>query len=306
MPGDVTSTNFTSLGFFEQEKIISRSALADIEMQIEIDEMQIKRMEMLLKNERFLDSIGAGTSDKIRQAELDFAVEQLRLKQLKRKYENQCLITESNNKISELDYSIALKNAMLKNKTMTEARVRSPRNATLTWVNDQVGAKVHEGEQLAIVSDLARYKVEAEVSESYGNKVFSGGAVTVKIAGKKLYGTVGNVVPSVKNGIIAFTVLLEDNRNELLRPGLKVDVYVIHAIQENVLRLANRSYYTGMGEYLLWVVKGDEAVKRTVLLGESGYDYVEVKEGLSEGESVITSDMNWFKDNEKLKFMHSR
>ncbi|MDR0385306.1 MAG: HlyD family efflux transporter periplasmic adaptor subunit [Prevotellaceae bacterium] len=287
---------------FEQDKIISQSALADLEMQIEIDEMQIKRMEVMLKNERYLDSIGAGTSDKIRQAELDFAVEQLRMKQLKRKYENQKLITESNNKVLELEYSTALKHAMLKNKTMSEAQVRSPRSATLTMVNDQIGTKVFEGAQLAVVSDLDHYKVEAEVSESYGNKVLSGGNVTIKASGKELRGKIGNVVPSVQNGIITFTVLLDDNRDEVLRSGLKVDVYVINAIQENTLRITNRSFYTGPGEYELWVVSNGEAVKRKVMLGESSYDYVEVKDGLLEGEKVIVSDMNRFSDKKKLKF----
>jgi HlyD family secretion protein len=288
----------------EQEKITSQSTLSDLEMQIEIDEMQIKRMEVQLKNERFLDSIGAGTSDKIRQAELDFSVEQLRLEQLRRKYENQKRIIESNSKVMELDYSIALKNAMLQNKTMAEAQVRSPRSATLTWVNDQIGSKVPEGAQLAIVSDLAHYKVDAEISDSYGNKVFSGDKVVIKIANKELTGSVGNIVPSVKNSIINFTVLLDDNANGLLRSGLKVDVYVISAIQENALRIANRSYYTGAGEYDLWVVQDNEAQKRKVELGESSYNYVEVKKGLSEGETVITSDMNRYSDKNKLKFKH--
>lgn len=286
----------------EQEKITAQSALSDIEMEIEISEMQIKRMEVLLKNERYLDSIGAGTSDKIRQAELDFAVDRQKLKQLKRKYENQKRMMESNDKVLELDYAIAQKNAMLKNKTMAEAQVRSPRTATLTWVNDQLGAKIAEGEQLAIISDLSHYKVEAEVSESYGNRVLSGSDVVVKTAGKELRGKVGNVVPSVRDGIIGFTVFLENNRHELLRSGLKVDVYVVHAVQESVLRIANRSYYTGAGEYDLWVVRNGEALKRKVALGESSYSYVEVKEGLDEGEVVITSDMNRYMDNTKLKF----
>jgi HlyD family secretion protein len=287
---------------FEQDKITSQSALADLEMQIEIDEMQLKRMEVLLKNERFLDSIGASTSDKIKQAELYFAVEQLRLKQLKRKYENQKFITESNNKVLELEYSISLKRAMLKNKTMVEAQARSPWSATLTMVNDQIRSRVNEGTQLAIISDLAHYKVEAEVSESYGNKALSGSNVIVKTLGKELRGKIGNLVPSVQNGIITFTVLLDDNRDEVLRSGLKVDVYVISAIQEDALRIANRSYYTGPGEYDLWVVGNGEAVKRKVTLGESSYDYVEVKDGLNEGEIVIISDMNRFSDKKKLKF----
>jgi HlyD family secretion protein len=285
----------------EQEKITSQSTLSDLDVQIEIDEMQIKRMEVLLKNERFLDSIGAGTSDKIKQAELNFAVEQLKLKQLKRKYENQKNIIASDNKVLELDYSIALENAQLKNKTMAEARIRAPRSATLTWVNDQLGSKVPEGAQLAIVSDLSHYKVEAEVSESYGNKIHSGSSVIVNISGKELRGKVGNVVPSVKNGIIIFTVLLDNNQDELLRSGLKVDVHVINSVQDDVLRIVNRSYYMGAGEYDLWVVRSGEAIKRKVMLGESSYNYVEVKEGLNEGETVITSDMNRYSDKNKLK-----
>jgi HlyD family secretion protein len=286
----------------DQEKITSQSTLSDLEMEIEISEMQIKRMEALLKNERFLDSIGAGTADKIRKAELDFAVDRLKLKQLRRKYENQQRMAESNGKVLELDYSIARKNAMLKDKIMTEAQVLAPRTATLTWVNDQVGAKITEGEQLAVISDLSHYKVEAEASESYGNRVISGSSVVVKTAGAELRGKVGNVVPSVRNGIIVFTVFLDDNQHELLRSGLKVDVHVIRAVQEEALRIANRSYYTGAGEYDLWVARDGEAVKRKVALGESSYRYVEVKDGLSEGEVVITSDMNRHVGKTRLKF----
>ena len=286
----------------EQQKQASQSALSEFEMQIEIDEMRIKRMEVLLRNEMFLDSIGAGTSDKIRQAELEYSVEQLKLKQLKLKYENQKQSSLADTKVLELDYNIAVKNADLKNKMMSEAQVRSPRQATLTWVNDQTGSSVAQGAQLAIVSDLKHYKVDAEISDSYGNKVFSGNKVIVKISDKELTGTVGNIVPSVKNGVINFTVLLDDNEHELLRSGLKVDVYVINAIRENVLRIANRSYYTGEGEYDLWVIKDGEATKRKVVLGESSYSHVEVKDGLNEGETVITSDMNRFSDRKALKF----
>jgi HlyD family secretion protein len=285
----------------EQQKQASQSALSDLEMQIEIDEMRIKRMEVLLRNEMFLDSIGAGTSDKIRQAELEYSVEQLKLKQLRLKYENLKQSSLADTKVLELDYNIASKNANLKNKMMSEAQVRSPRPATLTWVNDQIGSSVAQGAQLAIVSDLKHYKVEAEIPDSYGNKVLSGNRVIVRISGKEQTGIVGNIVPSVKNGIINFTVLLDDNENELLRSGLKVDVYVINAIRENSLRIANRSYYTGAGEYELWVVQDNEAQKRKVTLGESSYNFVEVKEGLTEGETVITSDMNRYSNSHTLK-----
>jgi HlyD family secretion protein len=285
----------------EQQRKTSESQLQDMQMQLEIDRMRLKRIQVLLRNEIYLDSIGASTSDKIKQTELEYAVAQLQLQQLELKYRNLQLTSAADLRVQELDYRIALKNATLKNKQMQEAQIRSPRTATLTWVNDQIGSQISQGAQLAIVSDLAHYKVESEIAETYGNKVLTGHRVIVRIGEQRLTGIVGNVVPSVKNGMINFIALLDKNNHPQLRSGLKVDVYVINAISRDALRIANRSYYTGKGEYDLWVIKNREARKRKVLLGESSYDYVEVKSGLTEGETVITSDMQKYTGNDLLK-----
>ncbi|MDR1371607.1 MAG: HlyD family efflux transporter periplasmic adaptor subunit [Dysgonamonadaceae bacterium] len=285
----------------EQQKQSAQTTLSDLQMQIDINEMQLKRMEVLLRNEKYLDSIGASTQDKIRQSELDYEVAQLNLKQLKLKFSNQKQSSESDTKVMELDYRIAMKNAKLTGKTLSEAQVRSPRAATLTFVNDQTGSQVPAGSQLAIISDLNHFKVDAEISDSYGNKIQSGYKVTVKTGETELSGTVGNIVPSVKNGLINFTVLLDSNDSPLLRSGLKVDVYVINSIEDSALRIANRSYYTGAGEYDMWIIEGGTAKKRKVTLGESSYNYVQAVDGLKEGETVITSDMIRYNDKTTLK-----
>ena len=87
-----------------------------------------------------------------------------------------------------------------------------------------------------------------------------------------------------------------------LRSGLKVEVYVITSFKEDVLRIRNGSYYTGSGDYTLYIFKDSHTlVPRTVRLGECNYDYVEVVSGLDEGDSVIISDMKKFKGREKIK-----
>ena len=57
----------------------------------------------------------------------------------------------------------------------------------------------------------------------------------------------------------------------------------------------------GKGEYELFVVNGNQLLKRKVQLGDSNFEYVEVVSGLQEGEQVIVSDMNAYKDKNKLK-----
>ena len=87
-----------------------------------------------------------------------------------------------------------------------------------------------------------------------------------------------------------------------MRSGLKTDVYVMNAVKEDVLRIANASYYVGRGEYDLFVMTSyDEIVKRKVQLGDSNFEFVEVVSGLNPGDKVVVSDMTNYKNKNKLK-----
>ncbi len=282
-------------------KVNAMTQLSEMEMQINVDSLRLQRAIVLLKNEYYLDSIGASTADRIRQAELDMEVQSLQYSQLKLKYSNLKKNLDVDMQVAELDYSIALKNLDMSMKTMKEAQVRSPWSGTLTWVNDQIGASVSTGERLATVSDLKHFKVEAEIADSYADKITSGAKAIVEIGSDMLTGSIGNVVPSVEQGQIKFTITLDDDDNPLLRPGLETDVYVINSVRDNVLTIANRSYYRGPGTYDLWVVDGKTARKRPVVLGEGSYDKVEVVEGLEEDEMVVVSDMSRFAGKNKLR-----
>ena len=276
------------------------SDLAEMKMQVDIDEMTLKRTLVSLNNERYLDSIGASTREKVREAELNYTVKGMQLEQLKRKYENKKSASESEIKSLELDYKIAKRNIDLLFKTLGEAHVMAPRAATLTWINDQVGSSVSAGSNLAILSDLSTFKVEAEIADSYADKISTGNRVNVMIGSEKFEGVVGTVTPSVNNGVIKFVVFLEDHGNKRLRSGLKVDVHVTHAVTEEALRLPTGAYYMGRGEYELWVKQGDKIMKRKVNLGESGFENVEVIAGLEEGEEVVISDMGRYREREVL------
>lgn len=284
-----------------QQQANAQTQLSEMAMQIRIDSMRLQRSQVQLSNERYLDSIGASTTDKIRQAELELEVLAMQYDQLKLKFANLQKNTQADMRVAELDLNIAQKNFALASKTMGDAQVRAPRAATLTWVNDQIGSNVAQGAQLAIVSDLNHFKVEAEIADSYANKVLPGNKAVVEIGNDKLTGLVGNVAPAVANGIIKFTVTLDQNDNPKLRSGLKADVYVINSIKENALRIANRLYYHGPGKYEMWVVKNSVAKKRTIVLGESSYEHVEVLDGLNEGEAVIVNDLSRFKSKTKLR-----
>ena len=286
----------------DQLRINNETYLSDLDMKIQIEAMRLNRMQVELRNELYLDSLGSGTTDKVHQAELAYNTGKLELQQFRQQYNNEQKIKAADLKVKELEYNIFLKGLSEMKRTLDDAQIRSPRKGILTYINNQVGVQVAQGSQMAIVSDLSQFRVDAEIADSYGDRVAAGGRTIVRIGKEQLPGMVSSVTPLSKNGVISFTVQLEDGSNKRLRSGLRTDVYVMNAVKEDVMRIANASYYMGRGDYELFVLNGDnEIVKRKVKLGDSNFEFVEVIEGLKAGDKVVVSDMSDFKNKGKLK-----
>ena len=285
----------------EQQRVTNHNKLSEMEMNLKVSRMELDRKAVELRNERYLDSLGAGTTDKVRQVELDYNVSILKLKEDEQKYKNEQALAEADLKVKELELNIFRKSLAETRRTLEDAQIRSPRKAILAYVNNEIGSQIGQGAKVAIVSDLSHFKIEGEIADTYGDRIAAGSKAVIKIGSEKLDGTVSDVTPLSKNGVISFTVQLEEDNHKRLRSGLKTDVYVMNAVKDDVLRIANSSYYVGKGEYELFVVNGNQLLKRKVQLGDSNFEYVEVVSGLQEGEQVIVSDMNAYKDKNKLK-----
>lgn len=286
----------------EQQRLNNSTQLSDLAMQIKVKAMTVDRMAVELRNERYLDSLGSGTGDKVRQVELAYRTGLLELEQMRQRLDNEKRVAEADLQVKNLELNISDKNLSEMRRTLEDARIRAPRAATLTFINNQIGQKVAEGERIAVISDLNHFKVEGEIADSYGDRVAVGSKAIVKIGSEKLEGIVANVTPLSRNGVISFTVQLADDNHPRLRSGLKTDVYVMCDVMDDVMRVANGSFYTGPGTYDLFVMEGeDELVKRKVRLGDSNFECVEVVDGLKPGDRVVTSDMKEFKERDNLK-----
>lgn len=285
----------------EQLRIQNRSKLSEMEMQLKVSRMELNRKAVELRNEQYLDSLGAGTTDKVRQVELDYNVSKLKLEEDEQKFINEQATTDADLKVKELELNIARKTLAETKRTLDDARIKAPRKAILTYVNTEIGAQVAQGEKVAIVSDLSHFKIEGEIADTYGDRIAAGSRAVVKVGKEELAGTVTDVTPLSKNGVMSFSVRLEQDNHKRLRSGLKTDVYVLTAVKDSVMRIANGSYYVGPGEYELFVRSGNELLKRKVQLGDSNYELVEVVGGLKPGDQVVVSDMSNYKNKRKMK-----
>lgn len=287
----------------QQQKVNNSTRVSDLTMQVRVKEMAVNRLEVELRNERYLDSLGSGTGDRVRQAELAYNTGRLELEQMRQQLVNERKVTDAGLSVKNLDINIARKNLGEMSRTLDDAQIKAPRKATLTFINDQIGQKVSEGEKIAIISDLSHFKVDGEIADAYGDRIRVGSKAVVRIGRKeRMDGTVSNVTPLSRNGVISFTVRLDNDADRRLRSGLRTDIYIMCDVMEDVRRIRNGSYYTGPGTYELFVFNGnDELVRRTVRLGDSNFEFVEVVDGLKEGDRVVVSDMKRFINSTSVK-----
>ena len=280
----------------------TETQLSDRRMQLEVEEMKIGQLEAQLRNEQYLDSLGSGTKDRVHQAEITLRTAQMQLKQLKQQYENEVRVRKADLRMKQLQDGIADKSLEETRRTLDGANIRSPRKATLTYISNEIGSIVGSGSKVAVISDLTHFKVDCSIADTYSDRVMAGGRVLVKIGKERLFGTINTVTPLSQDGVITFTVLMDNPSHPKLRSGLKAEVFVITSIKEDVLRIRNGSYYTGAGNYTLFIYKDEHTlVPRTIQLGDCNYDYVQVISGLEEGDSVVVNDMQRYKGKEKIR-----
>lgn len=106
----------------EQQRVKNSSALSDMKMQLKVNDMQIDRMEVEVRNERYLDSIGAGTTDKVREVELSYNVAKLEQEQAYKKLENDRSVADAELRVQELELEIFRKSLAETKRILEDAQ----------------------------------------------------------------------------------------------------------------------------------------------------------------------------------------
>lgn len=282
----------------EQQRLSDATELENLEMEINVKEMNVERLEATLANERRLDEIGSGTGDRIREAELAYRTAVIQLDQLRRRLDNERQMRASSLRAKELDLAISARNLGEQEHTMEQARLKSPRSAVLTYIVATPGVQVAAGEKVATVADFGVFEVEADISETNAPYVTTGGDARIRIGRREYPATIGRVSPLSHNGAISFKVMFTDSVPDNLRPGVAADVFVIRGMRDDVVRIPMGAYYTrGAGSYDMFVQNGDKVERRKVQLGEAGSEFVEVISGIEPGENVATANTEQYSRN---------
>ena len=285
----------------QQAQVNISTQLADRSLQLQIEALRLQKMDSDLRNEMFLDSIGATSKEQVRNVRLQNETAQLEYVRLQQSARNFEATSQADLNVMEIEYAIHNRALNEIASKLEASEIRSPADAIVTWVKDDIGSRVGEGVELVRLADLSRFKIEGEMADVYADRLRTGSEAVVRLGTLRLDGNVSNIRPSVRNGTVAFSIELAESNHSRLRAGLRTDVHVISSFKESALRISNGGFYNGRGEYELWVVSGGEATLRKLQLGDSNFEYVEVLEGLAAGEQVIVSNMDRFRNHKRVK-----
>ena len=272
----------------------------DIKSNNSIKQLIISILEADVENAKRLYKAGGGTREDVDKAELNLKVARLEKQQLENeiKSKQQTMQVE----IREAGIAAAIQQNDLREleRKLKLANIVASRNGVVTWINKNIGASVREGDPLARIADLSSFKVQGSISDSYLDQLHNGMTAIIRINETQVRGTVTNIQPAVQNSIVTFNIQLDQRNNNILRPNMKVDVYLVTSSKTGVLRVANGPAFKGSATQDIFIMNNGKAERKTVQIGMTNFDYVEIKNGLKAGEKVILTDMNQYEHLEEI------
>lgn len=308
---------FTKIAFEKQRDQLDLKRNSVVKLKLELDKsfydlkindsikaFRINSLQADLENAKRLYKAGGGTRETIEQAETNLRIAQLEKRQLENDIKTRQAVTQASIRESEITASIQEKELHEFERKLQQANIVATRAGVLTFINKNLGTKVNEGEILARIADLGSFKIIGSISDNYAQQVRIGQSVVVKVnETTTVRGSITNISPSVSNNVLSFDVALDDkNANTQLRPKMKVEVFLVTASQRKTLRVPNGAAFKGGSVQDVFVLKSNgKAERRTVKIGLTNFDFVEITEGVAVGEMVIISDMSKFQNVQEVE-----
>ncbi|MBB3698909.1 HlyD family efflux transporter periplasmic adaptor subunit [Flammeovirga yaeyamensis] len=286
----------------EKEKLRLRKELYQLNKEVEINALQLKSREEALKGEMTLLEIGGSTEENVKQAKTLLEIEKLKQDQLQNDLKIKEKAIEQEIKTLSLSLGIQQKQIKEQRRKLDKAQAHAGIDGVITFLNDNVGASVAEGEILAKVANIEKLKIRGTVAEQNVGQISIGMEVNIKSSKHNYVGQLTSISPSSKNGMLTvFIDLPQQDHLDYLRPDMVVDINIIKEQKENTLKIKNRGAFEGKKVEELFVIKNGIAEKVAVNTGMRNSLWVEVTSNLQEGDSVIISPYEKFKNANQIQ-----
>jgi Cu(I)/Ag(I) efflux system membrane fusion protein len=185
--------------------------------------------------------------------------------------------------------------AMEKSRTVPmTVQWSAPRDGIVLERNAIEGMRAQPGDVLFRIADVSLVWALVDVAERDLGSIAIGQPVTVRarsFPGRQFEGRISVIYPQVNRDTRTERVRIElPNANFALLPDMYVDAEIDTGSQSPVLAVAESSVLDTGSRQAVLVDKGQGRFEpRDVKLGRRGDGYVEIRDGIAEGDAIVTS-----------------
>jgi RND family efflux transporter MFP subunit len=184
-------------------------------------------------------------------------------------------------------------------KAITDTIVYSPISGYVAERNSDLGEYITPNTPNSKVATIVRtavLRLRIDVPEQSIGKVAVGQGISAQVTAypdRNFAGTIVRILPSLNATSRTLTVEAEvENVNGLLKPGQFATVRITQSKPEPAVMIPTSAVRTEGDINKVFVVKDGVANERLVQLGFLENDLIEVKQGVQEGETVATSNLD--------------
>jgi HlyD family secretion protein len=195
------------------------------------------------------------------------------------------------------------KNLEIARTNLDSLKVKAPIAGKLSAFNLEVGQSLAAGERIAQIDDPDHYKVVADIDEFYLSRVDVGQHADYPLDGKTYQLTVAKIRPQVANGQFQIELTFTGDAPPAVRRGQTAQVRIQLGQPSEAVTIPNAAFYNDTGGAWVFVVASDHghAVRRNVRLGRRNPQQIEVLDGLTPGEEIVTSPYTNYLEMDRLE-----
>jgi len=174
---------------------------------------------------------------------------------------------------------------------LDNAVIKSPIDGIVASLNVTVGEIASQQVASAVVVNIDKVKLDAEVSEANVNKVTPGQEVKVVVAAagtEAFSGVITTVAPAASALSKAYPVTITiDNPERLLKSGMFAEADISTEKRAQVLAVPQSALVSGE-ETAVYIIKDEKAHLAKITPGLENEEWLEVIDGISLGDQVVT------------------
>ena len=281
----------------EQEKLRIKRELLNLEFDIKRKKRKYEQNKVLYKSDLI-------AKEDFLVSEEDYQFAQRSYELYKERQKQDSIYRSIQVKQMQMSLQNMELNLQLVRQRKENLNVKAPVDGQLTSVDVELGQSVPKGSRIGKIDVLTSFKVVAKIDEHYIDKVKPGLIAILERQGKNYQLRIRKVLPDVQNGRFAVEMVFTDDKPVNIRTGQTYYTRLQLGNPKTALLLPRGSFFQKTGGQWIYVLSpdGKYAQKRNIKIGRQNPKYYEVLEGLSAGDIVVTSNYDYFGDNEQLEF----